>query len=76
MDYAQEQADELEALSSIFADDLEGEPLLPLTACSPSLRHRQRSHSLLHLYTRPWLQRSGTASPWDGAPWDRCGEWW
>ena len=24
MDYAQEQADELEALSSIFADDLEG----------------------------------------------------
>lgn len=25
MDYAQEQADELEALTSIFADDLEGE---------------------------------------------------
>lgn len=75
MDYAQEQADELEALSSIFADDLEGEPLLPLTACSPSLRRRQRSHSLLRLHTTR-LQRSGTASPRDGVPWARCGEWW
>ena len=41
MDYAQEQADELEALSSIFADDLEGAPRL-------QPRRRRRRSSLAH----------------------------
>lgn len=77
MDYAQEQADELEALTSIFADDLEGRSHFKAA-------RRRVLHLLLppqrHLAHRQphttWLQRSGTASPWDGAPWDRCGEWW
>lgn len=44
MDYAQEQADELEALTSIFADDLEGELHISAVACcAQPCRRRDRT---------------------------------